>query len=99
MNTYGLIACMAVVTFLPRMIPGFLVDKIKINRYFECFLRLIPYTAMTALVFPGVLSLDPSRWYVGVIGATVAIVLGWIPKMPSAVVVIGSVLSVLPFFL
>ncbi len=99
MNVYGLIACMATVTFLPRMIPGFVVDKIKINRYFECFLRLIPYTSMTALVFPGVFGVDPERWYVGAVGAGVAIVLGWIPKMPSGVVVLGSVLSVLIFFL
>ena len=94
-----LILGMALVTFLPRVIPAFLVDRIHLNRYLERYLRLIPYTAMTALIFPGVLSVDPLRWYVGVIGAVVAILLSLIPRMPSWVVVIGSVLSILIFFI
>ncbi len=98
MNLWLLILGMAVVTFLPRVLPAFVVDKIRLNRYTERFLRLIPYTAMAALVFPGVFALDESRWYVGTIGAAVAIFLSCIPKMPSYVVVIASVLSVLVFF-
>ena len=99
MNIPILILGMAIVTFLPRVIPAFVVDKIRLNRYLERYLRLIPYTAMTALIFPGVLSVDPLRWYVGLLGAAVAIVLSLIPKMPSGVVVVASVLSILPFFL
>lgn len=99
MNIPLLILGMALVTFLPRVIPAFLVDKIRLNRYLERYLRLIPYSAMTALIFPGVLSVDPLRWYVGVAGAAVAILLSLIPRMPSGVVVVGSVLSILVFFL
>ncbi len=99
MNIPLLILGMAIVTFLPRVVPAFVVDKIRLNRYVERYLRLIPYTAMTALIFPGVLSVDPLRWYVGVVGAAVAILLSLIPKMPSGVVVIASVLSILIFFL
>ncbi|MBQ9783387.1 MAG: AzlD domain-containing protein [Clostridia bacterium] len=94
-----LILGMAAVTFLPRILPAFIVDKLRFNRYLECFLKLIPYTAMAALIFPGILSVDGDRWYVGVVGAAVAIVLGLIPKLPSGFVVVGSVLSVLIFFL
>ena len=94
-----LIFGMAAVTFLPRVLPAFIVDKFKFNRYVECFLKLIPYTAMAALIFPGVLSLDVGRWYVGLIGAVVAIALSCIPKIPSGVVVIVSVLFMLIFFL
>lgn len=94
-----LIFGMAAVTFIPRILPAFIVDKIQLNRYLERFLRLIPYTAMAALIFPGVLSVDGARWYVGVIGAAVAILLSCIPKMPSGVVVVASVLSILIFFL
>ena len=94
-----LILGMAAVTFLPRILPAFIVDKIRLNRYVERFLRLIPYTAMAALVFPGVLSVGEGRWYVGAVGATVAILLSLIPKMPSGVVVIASVLAILVFFL
>ena len=99
MSVTLLIAGMAAVTFLPRILPAWIVDKLRFNRYLERFLKLIPYTAMAALIFPGVLSVDGERWYVGVIGAAVAIVLALIPKLPSGVVVVGSVLSVLIFFL
>ncbi len=94
-----LIFAMAAVTFLPRIFPTFFVDKLTIHPRVECFLKLIPYTAMTALIFPGVLSVDPARWYVGAAGALAAILLGLIPKIPSGLVVVGSVLSVLIFFI
>ncbi len=99
MNIPVLILGMALVTALPRMLPAFFVERLQMNRYLERFLRLIPYTAMAALIVPGVLSVDGARWYVGAVGAGVAILLSLIPKMPTGVVVVVSVLSVLPFFL
>ena len=99
MSIAVLIFFMAAVTYLPRLLPAFVVDKIKLNRYVERFLKLIPYTAMTALIFPGVLSVDHARWYVGIIGAAVAIGISFIPKVPSGVVVIASVLSIWVFFI
>ena len=99
MNIPLLILGMALVTYIPRVLPAFLVDKIKMNRYVERFLKLIPYTAMAALVFPGVIGVGGDRWYIGTIGAVVAILLSLIPKIPSWVVVIAAVLSVFPFFI
>ena len=99
MNIPLLILGMAIVTFIPRILPAFIVDKIKMNSYVERFLKLIPYTAMAALVFPGVIGVDGDRWYVGLIGAAAAILLSMIPKIPSWVVIMVSVLSVFPFFI
>ena len=90
---------MALVTFIPRFLPAFIVDKINMNRYAERFLKLIPYTAMAALVFPGVMGVGGDRWYIGAIGALVAIFVSLIPKIPSWVVVIVSVMAVFPFFI
>ncbi len=98
MNIPLLIFGMAVVTFIPRILPAFIVDKIRLNKYVERFLKLIPYTAMAALVFPGVIGVGGERWYIGVIGAVAAILLSLIPKIPSWVVVIVSVLAIFPFF-
>lgn len=98
MNIPLLILGMAVVTFIPRILPAFIVDKIKLNKYVERFLKLIPYTAMAALIFPGVIGVGGERWYVGVVGALAAILLSLIPRIPSWVVVIVSVLAVFPFF-
>ena len=99
MNIPLLILGMALVTFIPRLLPAFIVDKINMNRYAERFLKLIPYTAMAALVFPGVMSVGSDRWYVGAVGALVAILTSLIPKIPSWVVVIVSVIAVFPFFI
>ena len=73
MNAWVLIACMAAVTFLPRVLPGYLVGKIHYGKRIEKFLRLIPYTAMTALVLPGIFSVDTSYWWIGAVGGLVAI--------------------------
>ena len=95
MNAWILIAFMAAVTFLPRVLPGYLVGKIHYGKRIEKFLRLIPYTAMTALVLPGIFSVDTSHWWIGAVGGLVAIGLSCVKKMPLAVTVIASVASVM----
>ena len=95
MNIALLILGMALVTYLPRVIPAFVVDKLRFGKRFGRFINLIPFTAMTALIVPGVFSADASRWYIGAIGGIVAVILACIKKMPSAVVVLVSVLAVM----
>ena len=56
-----LIICMALVTYIPRVIPVMFIGKIKISSKVEKFLKLIPYTAMAALIFPGVLNVDKDK--------------------------------------
>ncbi len=99
MNIALLILGMALVTYIPRVTPAFFADKMKYGKKFGKFIGLIPYTAMTALIFPGVLSTDAELWYIGVIGALVAIVLSCIKKIPSFVVVLASVLAVMLTYL
>ncbi len=99
MKIYLLILGMALVTYLPRVIPAFFVDKLSFGKRFGKFINLIPYTAMTALIIPGVFSVDADRWYVGAIGGAVAILLSCVKKIPSAVVVLCSVLSVMAVYL
>ena len=91
----------AVVTFIPRLIPAIFVDKMNFGVKIEKFLNLIPYTALTALICPGVLTVDNQLWYIGLIGAVVAAGLSW-KKVPLGaiviltVVVLVTVYSVLP---
>ena len=93
----------AVVTFIPRLIPALFVDKLNFSPKFEKFLNLIPYTALAALICPGVLTVDSQLWYIGLIGAVVAAGLSW-KKVPMGaiviitVVVLISVYSIVPFF-
>lgn len=99
MNIAILILGMCLVTYLPRVIPSFIVDKIRFSGRLEKFINLIPYTAMTALIVPGILSVDSSRWYIGVVGGAVAIALSCIKKIPSALVVLCSVAAVMITYL
>ena len=93
MNVFLLIILMMLVTYIPRALPAFFVDKIKIGKKFKKFLELIPYAAMAALIFPSVLSVDSEHISVGIIGAVVAIALSLVKKMPTALVVVLAVLA------
>ena len=91
MNYFNLviIGC-ALVTFIPRLIPVLFVDKINFPPKVEKFLNLIPYTALAALICPGVLTVDNQMWYIGLIGAIVAAGLSW-KKVPLGAIVILTV--------
>ena len=89
-NILILILGMAIVTYIPRAMPAVLIDKMKFTPKAEKFLRLIPYTAMAALIFPGVLSVDSARLEIGIVGGIVAGVLAW-KKLPVMVCVLAAI--------
>jgi branched-subunit amino acid transport protein len=90
MKIYFLILGMALVTYFGRVLPVLFLGE-KTNRpRVEKFLSLIPYSAMTALVFPGVLSVDKDFMAIGVVGALTALALSWF-NMSITFVVIGSI--------
>lgn len=85
-----LILGMAVVTYIPRAIPAVLADKMKFGPKTEKFLQLIPYTAMSALIFPGVFLVDAERPLIGIIGGLAAFGLAW-RKCPVMVCVLAAI--------
>lgn len=87
-----LIIGMTIVTYIPRAIPAVLTEKMKFGKKVEKFLSLIPYTAMAALIFPGVLFVDKSKMSIGIVGVVVAVILSWI-KAPITVVIIGAIVA------
>ena len=93
MNIFLLILLMMIVTYIPRMVPSLICDKLHFGKRFKKFLELIPYTAMTALILPGVISVDPEHLSVGIVGALVAVLLSLIKKIPVALVVVAAVLA------
>ena len=93
----------ALVTFIPRLIPALFIDRLNFSPKFEKFLNLIPYTALAALICPGVLTVDSQLWYIGLIGAVVAAGLAWKKAPLGAIVIITvvvliTVYSIVPFF-
>lgn len=68
---------MTAVTYIPRALPAVILDKLKFSAKVEKFLKLIPYTAMTALIFPGIFTVDTAHPAIGIVGGLVAILLAW----------------------
>lgn len=89
---------MTLVTYLPRALPLVFFDRFKISGKVKRFLSLIPYTAMSALIFPGILSSDPSNIAVGIVGGLAALISALF-KLPVMVCVIGAVAADMVFYL
>ena len=68
---------MTAVTYIPRALPAVILEKLKFSAKVEKFLKLIPYTAMSALIFPGIFTVDASHPEIGIIGGLTAILLAW----------------------
>jgi len=84
-----LILGMTLVTYIPRAIPAVLLEKLSFGGRMEKFLRLIPYTAMAALIFPGVFAVDANP-IIGVVGGAVAALLAW-KKQPVMTCVLAAI--------
>jgi len=97
-EVYLLILGMALVTYIPRAIPAALVDRLRFSPGVEKFLKLIPYTAMSALIFPGVLTVDAERPVMGLVGGVVAGLLAW-RKCPLMVCVLGAIAAELCLYI
>lgn len=93
MDIMLMILGMAVVTYIPRALPAVLVSRMQFGPKVKKFLRLIPYTALTVLIFPGILSMDEGNPMIGLVGGIVAAVLAW-RKCPIIVCVVAAIAAV-----
>ena len=85
-----LVLGMTLVTYIPRALPALLLDKMKLSPWVERFLNLIPYTAMAALIVPGVLSVDAAHPLIGILGGLTALALAW-RKCPLILCVLAAI--------
>jgi len=89
-NIFLMILLMGLMTYIPRMIPAALVNKIRFGPRLEKFLKLIPYTAMSALIFPGVITVDAANPWIGIAGGGIAAVLA-LKKCPVMLCVLAAI--------
>lgn len=82
---------MAVVTYLPRLLPFIFLNQENIHPLFQRILKNVPYAALGALIFPGILSIQDNIWF-GIAGGLVALVVSYLGA-PLVVVVISAVLA------
>ncbi|SFG66083.1 Branched-chain amino acid transport protein [Desulfotomaculum arcticum] len=90
-NLLLLVIGMGVVTYIPRMLPMVLLQNIQLPPFWKRFLRYIPYSAIGALIFPGILSSTSSTGS-AVAGGIVAVILAYL-KVNLIVVVFGGILG------
>lgn len=92
-NILLLILGMMLVTYIPRLLPLVFVSNKNLPKGIHRFLLFIPYTALGALIIPGVFSAIPEMPIASLLGIGFAFVYAWykggiiIPVLGSIVVV------------
>lgn len=89
-----LILGMALVTYLPRLLPAIFLDRFRFPAWFKTWLKSIPYAALGALIFPGVLLVDQDQPLVGLLGGLAALGLSLL-DLHVTLVMVGSICTVL----
>ena len=70
------VAIMALVTYLPRMLPLVIFRKKIQNRYIRSFLSYVPYAVLAAMTFPAIFSATASPLS-ALAGLVVALILAY----------------------
>lgn len=83
------VIAMALVTYLPRLIPLLLLGNQKLPRFLSTFLQFVPYAVLAALIFPGVLS-STGDISSSAAGALASFVLSWL-RFNIMLVVLGGI--------
>ena len=84
---------MALVTMIPRLIPAYLVDKLHFPAWVNRWLNAIPFAALGALIFPGIMMVKPDEPHIGLVGGLAAIVLALL-GLNIILVVTGAIAAV-----
>lgn len=80
--SWGVIAGMMLVTWVPRFLPLLLARDIPLPRWVRRWLSGFPYAALGALIFPGILGAIPDAPLVAVGAGAVALLLSLMLKSP-----------------
>lgn len=97
-NQILLIIGMMLATYIPRLLPFIMVSGKKLPKRLEMLLKYIPYTALGALIIPGVFSAIPRMPLVSLSAIVFSFVYAWykggiiIPVLGSILVAFGMIL-------
>lgn len=91
---------MAVVTYIPRMLPFVMFRGKELPAFIQGILRNVPHATLGALIFPAVILINDGNPLFGIVGAAAAFLLAFLGAN-VIVVVLGSivVLSLYSFIL
>ncbi|WP_017187793.1 AzlD domain-containing protein [Alkalibacillus haloalkaliphilus] len=84
---------MAIVTMVPRFIPAFIMEKITLRPWLNRWLNAIPFAALGALVFPGIMTVIPEQPWIGLLGGLTATIIALF-NLNVIFAVVGAILTV-----
>ncbi|QSJ15216.1 AzlD domain-containing protein [Nostoc sp. UHCC 0702] len=87
-----LVLGMSIATMIPRLLPVWLISKLKLTSFTESWLKGVPYASLGALIFPGILNADPGSEWTGILGGTVAFMFA-LSRLPAYYAVIFAVIT------
>ncbi len=88
----SVVVMMGVVTYLPRLLPVVILNNLRLPPFLKSFLQYIPYAALGALIFPGVLS-STGDMRSALAGCAVSLVLAFY-RLNIILVVVGGIAGV-----
>ncbi|HHW04197.1 MAG TPA: AzlD domain-containing protein [Thermoanaerobacterales bacterium] len=91
-NTLIAVFLMAVVTYMPRVLPIAVFKKKLKSRFLRSFLFYVPYAVLGAMTFPGILY-STGNIYSSAIGMGAALILAYF-EQGLMKVAIGAILTV-----
>jgi branched-subunit amino acid transport protein len=81
---------MGLVTYIPRMLPFVLFKGKELPSFIQGVLKNVPYATLGALIFPGILFIQKSDIWYGVLGAVAAFIIAFLGAN-VIIVVIGAI--------
>jgi branched-subunit amino acid transport protein len=90
-NLIWVIIGMGLVTYFPRMLPLVMFHTNNLHPRVQGILKNVPFAILGALIFPGVLTINPDSVLYGVIGAAAAFIAAWL-NLNVIIVVLASIL-------
>lgn len=86
-----LVIFMAIVTYIPRMLPIVLFKDAKLPHFWRAFFSYIPYAALASLIFPGIIY-STGNIYSAVFGGIVSLILAYY-RLNVIIVVFGGIIG------
>ncbi|NBI27641.1 AzlD domain-containing protein [Chengkuizengella marina] len=87
---------MSLVTMIPRFLPVWIVERFIMPAWVKLWLSYIPYAALGALIFPGILTIEGGEPWIGLSGGILAACLVLL-RLNILFVIFGSVITVILF--
>lgn len=86
---------MAIVTYVPRMLPLVALNGKKMPPFLQAVLNNVPFAALGALIVPGIFLINDNIWY-GIVGGIVAFIVAFFGA--NVIVVVMSSIGALTVF-